>query len=370
MFIGARTVSPELERESRLFFTPTVLDSDEARNLRERYEECNAPDVTANAEPLDWLPHDRIEYWLARYEKGEQGIWWALLREMTLEDTSECYGRVFEPDITTLPGWENSDSNARRRIINAAESYLKRKRRFDLDGLLDGKASEKDIAPYKAFHVLLKECPERLDELRDDQWSYWIPVLFGPFGYNGNRAVQKILIGLAYRKIPDAVIDYLEQVLRHQIKKEDQYLSVFDLVEDIWDQKISNRVCAVLEFAETKPLCWGRMVRKLLANGDKETQKLAEGELQLPLPQDDDARDISLQAALALVESVSDAAWGAVWPIICKDTQFGRRVVMEVSHDLHHTYETFFSKLHEGQLADLFVWLVQQFPPDKDPQSQ
>ena len=38
VFIDARAKSPELEKVSRSFFTPTVLDSEEARDQRERYE--------------------------------------------------------------------------------------------------------------------------------------------------------------------------------------------------------------------------------------------------------------------------------------------------------------------------------------------
>lgn len=366
-FVDARAMSPELEKQTGKSFMLTLLDSKEAEILKERYERSMAPNAKNEPKPLDWLPRDRIEHWLARYEKGEHNVWWRLLRELTLEDTSKHYRNLFEPDVTSLPGWKASGVGTHERILDAARVFLEGTGEFDADQLLDGQASETDIAPYKAFLLLLKERPADLDSLPEDRWAYWVPVLFGPFGSNGDRSVQRLLIGMAYRKEPDAVLVRLQRILERQIAKGEQYLTVLDLVEDIWDEQVCEMVRGLLESAEGQPLCYGRMVCRLLTHGDGDARGLVESKLDLPLPQDAHDREVALRAAVALVGTTADAAWSAIWPILQGDPEFGRSLMMEFSDNLRDQDGSFFSKLDAEKIADLFIWLVRQFPYSEDP---
>ncbi len=363
----ARTESRELEKESRSLFTPVELGSQEARLLKERYEKSQKWQQKKEPKLLDWLPRDRIQRWLTRFEEGNQNAWWMLLREMVLEDTSESYQDLFNPDITALPGWKNSDEKTRARILEGAVTYLNAKNAFDDAGLLDGKGDEKDIAACKAFILLLKERPDNLDDLSDGVWAYWTPVLFGPFRFNENEGIQKLLISIAHGKVPDRVLEVLTRNLQHQIQKGDQHFSAVELVEDIWDRRMSDTTYGLLEQAEANPLCWGRLLAILRAHGDARAVELASARLSLPVPQDDTRRGIALQAALALIRSTDEAGWGIVSPVLQNDPDFGCELMREFAYSLHNNIGQFASRLTEDDLADLFIWLVRHFPYSADP---
>ena len=368
LFIDARAKSPFLRKESTSFFTPVVMNSDQAQKMIDQYEQTQKWQQKKEPELLEWLPRDRIQHYLSLFEKGRNDAWWILLREMTLEDTSERYKNVFHPDITELPGWRNSDTKTRQRILDAAESYLKNKNEFNAGRLQNGSADEKDAAGYKAFLLLIKERPVMLKSLPCDVWDYWIPLFFGPFGSNGNKDNQKRLISIAYVNVPSAIMEHLAHLIRHQIDKEDKYLTVLELVEDIWDQRISDTVYGLLEEAQIKPVCWARMLTLLMKRGDIRAYETAKSKLTLPLSHAELERQQALQGALVLIRSTEDAAWSLIWPLIQQETDFGCELMKEFAYGLHHDPSQFVSKLSEDSVADLFIWLVRQFPYEKDPQ--
>ncbi|MCK4829831.1 hypothetical protein KA005_79645, partial [bacterium] len=96
IIMEARTKSSELNNQCELFFTPVQLGSERAREMKEQYEKIQGSQRKREPKVLEWLPKDRIEHYLDRFEKGEHEVWWVLLREMTLEDTSTHYGDVFK----------------------------------------------------------------------------------------------------------------------------------------------------------------------------------------------------------------------------------------------------------------------------------
>jgi len=368
MLVDARAKSAKLREKSASFFMPVVLESEEAHKLKHQYEESQKWQQKKEPKLLEWLPKDRIQHWLKLLEEGKQDAWWMLLREMTLEDTSEGHDHLFDPDVRKLPGWLNSDDNIRNRILDAAERYLNSKWLFNQARLLDGSADEQDVAGYKAFLLLMNERLENLLSLREDVWAYWTPIFFGPFGYNGDREIQKILISIAYEKVPENVVTRLKEIIRHEIGKEDRYISVLELVENIWDQPIANAVFSMLEETQVKPPCWGRILHILLTHGDEGARSLAESKLSLPLPKAENGRAVALKAALVIMQSRDDAAWPMIWPILQAEGEFGRDLIKEFAYELNHDPKEFVSKLTEASMADLFIWLVRQFPYDEDPQ--
>lgn len=56
-----------------------------------------------------------------------------------------------------------------------------------------------------------------------------------------------------------------------------------------------------------------------------------------------------------------------VWPAMLHDPDFGREVITEVAHEEEGHLVSFGQKLSEEQLAELYIWLVRQFPYSEDP---
>jgi hypothetical protein len=368
MLIDCRTKSDLLKEESDSFFTPVTLDSEQATKMKKEYNQFQKWQQPKEKKVLDWLPKDRIEHWLSRFENGEQDAWWVLLLELSLEDTSERYEHIFEPDIRTLPGWINSDENIRNRILNSAEIYINSKSSFNKTRLLDHSADEQDIAGYKAFLLLLKERLDVLLSLQEDIWVYWIPILFGPFGYDDQKEIQKLLISIAYKKMPDEVIKNLIEIIQHDIGKKDQFISVLDLVEDIWDQRIANALRDLLDETNIEPLCWKRILIVLLIHDDEQAFLTAESKLTLPLPSNENVRSIALQSALSIMNFHDNALWPLIWSLLQTDEDFGCDLMEEYAYGLHHDFKEFILKLTENDLAKLYIWLFKHFPYKDDPQ--
>ena len=366
--VEARLKSTKLREESVSSFASVELDSEQARKMRRQYEQFQRLQQKKEPKLLDWLPKDRIQSRLALFEQGNKEAWWVLLREMTLEDTSERYKNLFNPEIRQLPGWANSDEKTRTRILGAAETYLRSKCSFDQARLLRGSADEQDIAGYKAFLLLMNERPDVLASLNEDIWIYWTPIFFGPFGYDEDRQAQRSLISVAYKQVPDNVAVYLKEIIRHEIGKEQSYISALELVENIWDQRIAIAVFSMLAEAQVKPLCWGRLLRVLLNHADDSACSLAENKLSSAVPEAQNERLLVLQAALVMMQEQDDCAWHLIWPILQAEEDFGRDLIKEFAHELHHDAKEFACKLTEAAVADLFIWLVRQFPYATDSQ--
>ncbi|MBW2045469.1 MAG: hypothetical protein JRI96_11380 [Deltaproteobacteria bacterium] len=364
----ARTESPELRNRSELFFTPVDLNSERAREMKEEYQRIQQRQRKREPKVLEWLPKDRIQHYLERLEMGEQDVWWVLLREMTLEDTTVRYDheKIFKSDIRKLPGWINSGDKTREKILDAAESFLHTLQPFDPAHLYDGKANEKDAAVYKAFLVLLNLRPDKITSLPEEVWEYWSPVFFGPFGFDDDKTTQRRLISMAYERIPDRIIHILKEIIRHQAGKGDD-LPILEELEELYDQSIRDVIYDILDETEANPRCWGKLIMTLTSHGDPKATEIAKGKISLPLPEKDVVgRQLALQSTLALIQCMDDAGWEVVWPVLKQELEFGREVMMELAPNLNRRIPEFASKLSESQLAEFFIWLVGQFPYSED----
>jgi hypothetical protein len=103
----------------------------------------------------------------------------------------------------------------------------------------------------------------------------------------------------------------------------------------------------------------------LLEHKTEGARELAESLLTPPLPREGDVKERALAAARALIHHTEDAGWPSVWPVIVQDEEFGRDLVSAIAglsdrSGLAH-------KLDDDHLADLYIWLVRQYPSVEDP---
>ncbi|GAC1502687.1 MAG: hypothetical protein NVS2B14_15320 [Chamaesiphon sp.] len=54
-----------------------------------------------------------------------------------------------------------------------------------------------------------------------------------------------------------------------------------------------------------------------------------------------------------------------MWSVLQQDPDFGRELIEAVANRSYPSGTR--SKLNEGQLADLYIWLVRQYPYNEDP---
>ncbi|MFH1737660.1 MAG: hypothetical protein ABIH23_01540, partial [bacterium] len=106
-------------------FHAVEIHSDRARQLREDYEcQKKRRNRFANHRLLEPPPKERVAMQLEGFESGDLRRWHCLIMEMTLKPDSREYKDELDPDMTTLPGWEEADNETRTRILQAARVYL------------------------------------------------------------------------------------------------------------------------------------------------------------------------------------------------------------------------------------------------------
>ena len=100
----------------------SILDSEEASRLRERWKIIHGDEQKAETPKLDPPPRDRVLRALVRSETEDVRYFPGLCRQLTLKPTSTHY--EFGRFLTNTPGWRDADARIRSRIVEAAKCYL------------------------------------------------------------------------------------------------------------------------------------------------------------------------------------------------------------------------------------------------------
>ncbi len=66
----------------------------------------------------------------------------------------------------------------------------------------------------------------------------------------------------------------------------------------------------------------------------------------------------------ALLKASDDAAWKTLWPLIQTDTNYGRQLLEGVSYG-YDDKASFTNCLSDVELGELYIWLLEQYPPDE-----
>ncbi len=77
-----------------------------------------------------------------------------------------------------------------------------------------------------------------------------------------------------------------------------------------------------------------------------------------------DIKRLLLPAYLLIMLKMLDG--GSIWPAIQRDAVFGKEIIISASHDYYGVPRTQKLGLKEDQLADLFLWLVREYPYKED----
>ncbi|MCK4821798.1 hypothetical protein KA005_38895, partial [bacterium] len=243
--------------------------------------------------------------------------------------------------------------------------YLNSRDCFESKKLFNGEANAKDIAIIKAFLLLKDFLPDNFENLSEEVWAHWSPVFFGPFGLGNKEVFIKELVKTAYQKVPEKMLDLVGEVLRYQISKRED-ISVIDKIEHIWDEAIGNVIFNTLEETKPRPKCWGIVLKALISHGHKESIMLAKSKLCSPISKIKPDWELALKACQNLILYAEDAAWSEVWPLFHSDKSFAREVLLESAYYLDHEVGNLYKKLSEDEIANLYIWLVKEFPFSQD----
>lgn len=357
--------SPELKQVMKEQIAPVRLKSKKAMRLKDEYERYSESRLKHEVKLVEPPPGLRIEKALDSIESGDLNYWWILIRQMTLNDDSQCYGDADITDITSLPGWEKSENAIRDRIIDAAKMYI------------DGYESEKSwlddshvyldqLGGYQALYFLYKLEPDYIRQLPDSIWERWGPIILShPFSHNDELQVQQELINVSYAKAKDSMLDAIIQMVKRDDEKHDRVFILRKLEK--CDHDLYSKLIDLANRDLLKPCSLSYLYAFLFSYCNNDViDRLPD---LINISQLEKKRDYVVALSHVSLAFAGDIAWQLIWPMIKKDEKLGSEIVQFEDNNLDWSIMTSrtISTLKEKELADLFIWLESHYPEKEDP---
>jgi hypothetical protein len=356
-------------------FRSYEIDSEEAQLLKSQYEESQSLRKPILRETPTIIPpnQEKIIELLEKFEGGDFDVWWHINHEF-LRSAAEGFSGELEYDLTVLPLWNEIDELIKRRILDAAKKYLE---------VCDPQTETwfgKNIfhrpaaAGFRAFILLLIEEPTWIDFLSKEDWGKWFPSIISfPISSGlGDKELVYRLVSKAYSNIPSVVLQMLrELIIQEDVKHE--FLFIVRLFEHCWDKKFQQAILNIFTELELRPKNAGLLIEELLKHGNRQAQKVAE-EIFIPtIPRSESKYNKAKIAAGKILVYSHNAGWPNTWKIILTNNKFGSEVLLSLDYDMESLPLNIAkalqnNKINEENIADIYIWLNRQFPPDTDPE--
>jgi predicted NACHT family NTPase len=346
------------------YFAPIELNSSLAEKLRIdhlRVEEMRAREQSSPL--LDPPPRERILQLLEKLEFGDFSAWWQLNMEMILKPDSQYYDNEFELDLTKLSGWQEADKATQGRIIEGAKNYVLKQNDVDYDWIGTNTFNRPALAGCRAFLLLLQKSSDSLKNLSSEIWQRWAPIIIAVSSDNQHEDSYLELVKYACLNASEEFIKTLITLINKENQEHD-YLFVIDRLDKCWDEQLKLILLEKAKDPLLKPKCIGQLLEELLKQGLTEAEDFAKSLITFPLPSTDNEREKALIAARVLVENSNPSSWSFIWALIQQDSSFGREVLELATSRYVHGIQL---NLTEAQLADLYIWLVHEYPYNEDP---
>lgn len=354
-----------LAKELAWLLKPMVLGSLEAQEAKKIHEQLSDISEKTKKPLLQPPPTERICKLLNEFEFGEASAWWRLNMELTLKPTSTHYGDELEPDITALPGWADADVVTRNRIVSAAKRYLQIQDPNVPHWLGTNTIHRPAFAGYRALVLLVMAELDSISAIQSDVWNKWAPVIlaYPASAIGGNHQIHLDLVKLAYVASPDTVIETLLALIDAENKNMGS-LFITRKMEECWDARLRSALAGKLRDQNLTPRSVAELLAELVARDVPEARSFAEKLLACPIASNGDSREKAIVAARVLLTKAKDAGWTVIWPILQSDAIFGKEVVSTL--DPYSDKGPSWAHLTEESLANLYIWLVRQFPHATD----
>lgn len=365
--LTASQKSPVLKAEFTLLIEAIELGSPLAEQAIAYYlEEQKWQKLDKNQLLLEPSPRERILKLLDKFEVGELESWWHLCHEITLKANSTQYGNLFGSELTALPGWIEAEATTKARIIEAAKAYIYQGDPETQKWLGTNTVYFSALAGCKALRLLLQEDPGFISTISVKAWKKWVPIIldYPKSGDEKDEEVRQELVRKAYQNAPTEVINTL-MLLIDKENQEYGFISINRAVKNCWDERLASAILSKVQDKQLKPMSVDCLLEDLLSHNVAQAKTFAESLIPLPPPTEDEERARAIAAARALMNYAEDAGWAVVWPAIQQDPAFGREVIEAVSYSLKYT-GSLEQRLKEEYLADLYIFLVQQYPLTKE----
>ena len=347
----------------RFWVEPIDLTSEHAARLRAAYRKTRR--IRSNDEP----PGPSIEELRARIlglldalEAGDTAAWWQCNRILTVEPGSNVIREPPEDDLTRFPGWQLLAADEQARLVAGAERFLVEATADTEQWLGTNTLPSPQLAGYRAAALLARKAPSRLEALPDPAWAEWAALLlrYPVMSYEDGAETKTTLVRLAYRHAPNEVIAAARRLILKASQEGNGWFER-DFVAPCWDERLADAFADLLAEEQLGDAVFGDVLGLLIERSSAAGLRIATELLA------DDARrthpNRALQASASLLHHHLANAWPEIWQTVQNDQEYGRNLFLHLAYT--DRVQRFVPDAES--LADLYIWLMEQFPPEEDP---
>ncbi|MCI0619159.1 hypothetical protein L0244_39825, partial [bacterium] len=305
----------------------------------------------------------------------EIDAWWIMsCWMMVTPDGMKLNEYDFEYDFHDLPVWNELNEFQRSRIVDSAIDFLRAY--YPDDGRCNDSWWEKReliywpiVAGCRAFFLSVDH--ERIHLLVAGEWKKWTPAityyiyraLLYPNEDNKRRG-KNTFLQLAKMVASEEFNETLLWIAECENEQENFFLT--SRIEQLWDNQLAVKFLQAIKEGKFKLVNEAQILRAICQHDFSLGQPLLESWLTNPFSDEEKSRQRAILAGQLFFEFAEDAGWSNVWPVIQSDAEFGKKVIEGVVSADRHIGNTagglIAGKLDEASVADLYIWLFQQYP--------
>ena len=306
-------------------------------------------------------PSERIEHDLQKIELGAMEYWEQLTLDITLEPTSSHYADNAGPDLTSMPGWKAADNGTTKRILDAAVRYLNEGDPKNDEWFHTSSIPYSAIGGFRALALLMITGDARLDSLSVNAWAKWVPILLRSRGERDELKLRTRLLQRAHLLVPGEVRKWILALIEDEDAR-DGHVFLADEVEICWDEPLGAALLEKSKSPTLKPQILAVILEWMLERDFPGARALAESRIDSGLSGTESQKRQAAVSAQVILRCSSDAGWAKLWPVIRENNPLGRAIVESVTYG-HPGGTNFTSKLSEAELGELYLWMVESYPP-------
>ncbi len=370
--LEACNMSPFIRTEFEVDITPIELDSEKARQAKANYLETQSQ---PHQSIFELLHSQSLLAKLEIVESGQPHLWWQIVIEMAqLTNASYSNHHVFEPDITKLQGWKAAEADIRARIIKTAKDYLNAGNPETKAWIGTNNFFHSAIAGYQALCLLVKQEPEFISIISPDTWTKWIASILKLISVSRmSRVIQdeifRKIVKVAYQNIPDEFIETLIiLMIQNNYQPRTHYThDLYRSIKEILGQYLAS---LILDRITDKNLTTGLLevlLTDLFIEDVYKAKEVAKTFIPKIIPESGEGRNKAIIATrLMLTNYVDNDSWLVFWSATQQDYPFRKEILKYIAST--SVYEgQIEEKIKEDYLADLYIFLTQQYPEIEQP---
>lgn len=291
-------------------------------------------------------------------EEGDVDAWLALLREMSVEEGGTRYINFGDMEVQKLPGWVAASDELKARMVVAAKIFLTQTTFREVAWFPSNQIPNGAFAAVNALVFLNEVDPFYLERQDAAFWGQWIPSLIGDTRAHRekNEAITAVL-KLAAMAAPEPINARLLEQIDYD-NREHRYFFGGAIIEAVWSESLAGELLTKLQRNDLTPAVQADLLCRLIG---RKFPGATEWAVQTLVANHNGDREHAL--AKALLKASDDAGWSTLWPMIQSDVPFGRVLLEDISYG-QPDRASFTDSLSDAQLGNLFIWLLEQYPPD------